>query len=163
IQAAFMAALVATGSLQTGAPVLALPATPPASVAAPGVSVRTVTLVTGDRVTVVIGQHPSIAAVTPAKGRERVSFAVSQFGNRLRVVPSDAAAGLAAGRLDPRLFDVSTLLGFGYDDRRGDLPLIVRGTAAAIGKGLAAQGARQVPGGKAWKAKKNELATWWQG
>src|SRR5512139_355903 len=103
-----------------------LPAAPPPRLPIGDVPVRTVTLVTGDRVSVVVGQRPSIAAVVPAQGRKGVSFAVTQFGGRLRVVPSDAVAGLAAGRLDPRLFGISTLLEFGYDDRRPSPQTVIR-------------------------------------
>jgi hypothetical protein len=49
------------------------------------------------------------------------------------VIPSDAVPLLNADRLDPRLFDVTALLDFGYDDRRTDLPLIVTGAPAAAG------------------------------
>jgi len=124
VQAAIMAAIVAMTMMPSGVPVLARSVGPPPGfAAAEGASLRTVTLVTGDRVTVVIGRRTSLASVTPAKGRKGISFAVSQFGGRLRVTPSDAVAGLAAGWLDPRLFDVSTFLEFGYDDdRRKDLP-----------------------------------------
>jgi hypothetical protein len=47
-------------------------------------------------------------------------------GRDVLVVPSDAAAGLASGALDERLFDVSELIRDGYDDAsRTSLPLIV--------------------------------------
>src|SRR6185436_5405113 len=49
--------------------------------------------------------------------------------------PADVAALVSAGRLDRRLFNVTKLVRFGYDDRsRPDLPLIVShagGAAAA--------------------------------
>ncbi|MBE1492431.1 S8 family serine peptidase [Plantactinospora soyae] len=86
--------------------------------------VRTVTLVTGDRITV-YGADRSRWAVTRGPGREHVTFQGSRVGDQLRVVPSDAVGPLRDGLLDRRLFDVSTLLDSGYDDRRADLPLIV--------------------------------------
>ena len=43
------------------------------------------------------------------------------------MVPSDVLPLLRAGTVDTRLFDVTTLIEFGYDDRRDDLPLIVTG------------------------------------
>ncbi|MFI6179807.1 S8 family serine peptidase [Nonomuraea sp. NPDC051191] len=62
-------------------------------------------------------------------------------------MPSDAMPLLNAGRLDARLFDVTTLLEYGYDDRRRDLPLVVTGAAqprtpagASNGTALAAVG-----------------------
>ena len=83
----------------------------------------TVTLLTGDKVTVV-GEH---ARVRPAPGRERVRFIqrVDEEGD-LHVLPADVAADVAAGRLDGRLFDVGGLIRAGYDDARSPVtPLII--------------------------------------
>jgi subtilisin family serine protease len=125
-------------------------------------SIREVTLITGDRVTVVLGQRgASIARVEPGKGR-KVRFGVSQAHGRLRVIPQDALAGLRAGLLDPRLFDVSALLEFGYDDRRKDLPLIVTGQRAAVSGTGARSGTRAVPGGVAFRTAKQELGDFWR-
>ncbi|WP_230686321.1 S8 family serine peptidase [Catellatospora vulcania] len=92
---------------------------------------------TGDRVTVGDG---AAVSVEPAQGRAHVTFATSRSRGRLRVIPSDAMALLASGRLDPRLFDVTALLEYGYDTRRGELPLIVTadGTGAAQTRSAAA-------------------------
>ncbi|SEG65571.1 Subtilase family protein [Nonomuraea solani] len=79
-----------------------------------------VTLITGDEVRLVEGGH----VIERGPGREDVTFAVDQAGDRLRVVPSDAAPLLASGRLDDRLFKVTNLLDFGYD-RQEPLPLII--------------------------------------
>ncbi|MEU7798099.1 S8 family serine peptidase [Micromonospora arborensis] len=103
---------------------------PPASVqssAAHG-PVRTVTLVTGDQVTM----SPDGASVSAkaGPGRKGVTFTITQGDGRVRVVPSDAASLLAAKRLDPRLFDVTGLLEAGYD-RPDHLPLIVTGGKGA--------------------------------
>ncbi|WP_285777374.1 S8 family serine peptidase [Microtetraspora sp. NBRC 13810] len=78
-------------------------------------------MITGDRVTV----SGTGTTVEPGKGRSEITFAAEDIGERIRVVPSDAFSLLREGRLDPRLFDVTTLLEAGYDDRRADLPLIV--------------------------------------
>jgi subtilisin family serine protease len=89
----------------------------------------TVTLITGDRVEVTADGPPRI---TPAPGRTAMPFRVSRTRGRLSVLPGDAAALVAAGALDRRLFDVTGLLDLGYDDTtRPDLPLIVqyKGTA----------------------------------
>ena len=109
------------GSSPAAAPVVARPA-----VAQPGE--RTVTLVTGDRVTA-LGEGQ--VSVQPGAGRKRISFDITTAGGRVRVVPSDAGPLLAAGRLDPRLFDVTGLIEAGHD---GDdpLPLIVTGTRTNI-------------------------------
>jgi subtilisin family serine protease len=116
-------ALAALGtSAANAAPV---PAAGPTGATGTGMP-RTVTLITGDRVTVYPGRRVSVATGT---GRAGISFLTRTAHGHVRVVPSDASALLAAGRLDPRLFDVTTLLGFGYDDRRAGLPLIVTGDA----------------------------------
>jgi subtilisin family serine protease len=86
-----------------------------------------VRLVTGDRVTVAAGADGKrVASVTPGPGREGILFRTAEQDGDLSVVPSDAEAALAAGRLDRRLFDVTALLAQGYDDARTDaLPLIL--------------------------------------
>ncbi|MEV4573362.1 S8 family serine peptidase [Nonomuraea jabiensis] len=83
----------------------------------------TMTLITGDRVTVDEGG----ARVSPGPGRDAITFATQRIGGRLRVVPSDAFALIRAGRLDPRLFDVRTLLESGPE-----LRLIVTDSGTAI-------------------------------
>ncbi|MEU4744236.1 S8 family serine peptidase, partial [Actinosynnema sp. NPDC023658] len=68
----------------------------------------------------------------PGPGREAMTFHTSYRDGRLHVVPDDAVKGIAAGRLDPRLFDVTGLVEAGYDDARSDhVPLIVTGTPSA--------------------------------
>ncbi|WP_063746612.1 S8 family peptidase [Catenuloplanes japonicus] len=83
---------------------------------------RTVTLITGDRVTVTDGDK---VAVTPGDGRAGTVFVTRRDGAQITVTPLDALPMVRTGALDPRLFQVGTLIEFGYDDRRGDLPLIV--------------------------------------
>jgi subtilisin family serine protease len=90
----------------------------------------TVTLLTGDRVTL---GGPHGVSVDPAPGREHVGFSArkDEQGD-VQVVPNDALALLSAGRLDPRLFDVTELARDGFDDTaRTDVPLIVDYPAAA--------------------------------
>ncbi|MFB7597717.1 S8 family serine peptidase [Streptomyces sp. NPDC056160] len=87
---------------------------------------RTVTLVTGDQVTVTPlgGGHSTVTVRRPegAAGAVRTSVA----NGAVTVVPDEARPYLRAGRLDPRLFDVSELLRQGLGDRStGELPLIV--------------------------------------
>ncbi len=110
-----------------------------ATTAAPPGRSHTVTLVTGDRVTVTAtGQ----AAVRPGPGRDNLHFQVRRERGRLSVVPQDAVPLIRAGRVDQRLFDVTGLIAAGYDDARRDtLPLLLsyadrtarRGTAAPAG------------------------------
>ncbi|MEU9558154.1 S8 family peptidase [Streptomyces fumanus] len=88
-----------------------------------GGPVRTVTLVTGDHVTL---DGRDRVTVEPAKGRESVVFVTRRVGGHVHVVPADAEPLLARGRIDARLFDITGLVAMGYDDRRrSDLPLIV--------------------------------------
>ncbi|WP_158845784.1 S8 family peptidase [Saccharothrix deserti] len=95
----------------------------------------TVTLLTGDRVTLRAGR----AEVRPGSGRGSVRF----FQHRdeqgdLHVVPADAAPAVRSGQLDERLFDVTGLIRAGYDDRSSAVtPLIVTSTGPAIAGGQA--------------------------
>jgi subtilisin family serine protease len=55
-----------------------------------------------------------------------VPFSVNTVGGHVHAIPADAVPLMRSGRLDPRLFDVTDLLDFHYDDASGaDLPLIV--------------------------------------
>ncbi|MET9148155.1 S8 family serine peptidase [Streptomyces sp. NPDC004042] len=87
---------------------------------------RTVTLVTGDRVTVTPlgGGRSTVTVRRPADATGAVRTTVAD--GTVTVVPDEARPYLRAGRLDPRLFDVSELLRQGLaDTRTGELPLIV--------------------------------------
>ncbi|WP_163513329.1 S8 family peptidase [Fodinicola acaciae] len=85
---------------------------------------RTVTLVTGDKVTVLpTGQ----LRTTAGAGRKNVAFVTRKTGSDISVIPLDALRMVDAGKLDARLFDVTALIAGGYDDaHRSDLPLIIR-------------------------------------
>jgi subtilisin family serine protease len=90
----------------------------------------TVTLITGDRVTLT----PSSGVIfDPAPGSERTGFDVLRDGSHVHVIPDDVAP-LVPDVLDPALFDVTALVEMGYDDRSTDaLPLIVRRAGEARG------------------------------
>ncbi|MFE7747487.1 S8 family serine peptidase [Streptomyces sp. NPDC057428] len=103
---------------------------------------RTVTLITGDRVTVTYtGGHTTATVSGPTGGT--VGAHIMTQGKDLLVYPDSALPYLASGALDPRLFDVTELIADGYDDARSDhLPLIVsytdtafRSRATAVPKG----------------------------
>jgi subtilisin family serine protease len=127
----------------------------------------TVTLLTGDRVTVSSPDAAS-AVVQPAKGREHVAFRMLHYRHDLYVIPSDALGPIADGRVDRRLFDVSTLVRDGLDDRGSAvLPLIVqyrtglaRPNAAALG---GARVTRDLPAvhGAALSASKSQASKVW--
>ncbi|WP_157570409.1 S8 family serine peptidase [Microtetraspora malaysiensis] len=161
-----MALLVS--ALLTAAPPVP-PHTTPASAAT--TAPVTVTLITGDRVTVTGPAARRSVAIERGEGRTGVSFVTDDTGGRLRVIPTDAFGPLQAGELDPRLFEVATLIESGYDDRRGDLPLIVTGTGADR-KGMRAEfvaaGAkvtRDLPAAQALavRAGKKGMAGFWKG
>ncbi|WP_030173286.1 S8 family serine peptidase [Streptomyces sp. NRRL S-813] len=87
---------------------------------------RSVTLVTGDKVTVTdLGGGKKTVSVRRPQGA--IGAVRTQVANgTVTVVPDEARPYLRAGRLDPRLFDVSELLRQGLGDAStGELPLIV--------------------------------------
>ncbi|MDG4835718.1 S8 family serine peptidase [Micromonospora sp. WMMD967] len=82
----------------------------------------TFTLITGDRVSLDATGHPEIQR---GPGRAGMRFVSSREDGHQYVVPVDAMPLLRDGRLDRRLFDLTTLGEFGYDDRAAELPLLV--------------------------------------
>jgi hypothetical protein len=107
----------------------ASPQTPPAgTTGAP----RSLTLITGDRITFTDGT----ATATAGPGRAHIRFTRRVHGKQITITPSDALPLLRAGRIDPRLFDVTALLEAGQD-RRAFTPLILKhdGSAAALALG----------------------------
>jgi hypothetical protein len=77
----------------------------PATVAAPGVvTADTVTLVTGDRVTVM--SDGNLALDPTGRGDGSTLLAYTSGGHQY-VIPSDALGLIRDGRLDRRLFDAS--------------------------------------------------------
>ncbi|MFI7604183.1 S8 family serine peptidase [Micromonospora sp. NPDC049366] len=96
----------------------------------------TVTLLTGDRVTVT---RSGGASVRPGAGREHVHFLTSRHRGRLSVVPHDALPLIRDGRVDRRLFDVTGLIAAGYDDARSDhLPVLLRPSSTGAARRAAA-------------------------
>ncbi|MFF5444871.1 S8 family serine peptidase [Streptomyces sp. NPDC012888] len=108
----------------------------------PAPALTHITLVTGDRVTVDAGGRP--VGLTPAEGREGIPVSVRTDRGRTSVVPLDARGLIDAGRLDPRLFDLTELSRPEYRRARGDrLQLIVRyegGSAPAARAALRSAG-----------------------
>lgn len=126
----------------------------------------TVTLITGDRVTVTA----SGASVRRGAGREDVQFLVQRERGRLTVTPTDALPLLRSGRVDRRLFDVTGLVEAGYDDaHRKTLPLLVAyGSTGAARRATAAlpgtRVTRDLPviGGAALSSDKSSLDAVWE-
>ncbi|MFD6983436.1 S8 family serine peptidase, partial [Streptomyces sp. NPDC059956] len=105
---ALATAVVALSTGLTG-PAGAAPAASPAQ-SAPAATTGTpvtITLITGDRVTV--NGSGALVRFEPGKGRERVPVEIERADGRTLVLPADARALLASGKLDRRLFDVTTL------------------------------------------------------
>ncbi|GDY65907.1 hypothetical protein SAV14893_053000 [Streptomyces avermitilis] len=92
----------------------------------PASTARTVTLVTGDTVTVtdLPGGKKTVTVERPRGATGAVRTQV--VGGAVSVVPDEALPYLRAGTLDRRLFDVSALIRQGLSDRKtGETPLIV--------------------------------------
>ncbi|MEO6090440.1 MAG: S8 family serine peptidase, partial [Umezawaea sp.] len=107
----------------------------------------TVTLITGDQVSVVGGE----VRTRPGKSRDRMGFRTyTDMAGDLHVVPADAERQVASGALDGRLFDVSLLARSGYDDAgRDTIPLIVQSDFGVSGGPLLASiGARSATASK---------------
>jgi len=154
--------LVTAGPTGATAVAEAAPGAAPGAPAAPGGPVRTVTLVTGDQVTIVNG---GAVAMRRGPGRERTGFVTQHVDGHLHVIPSDTMSLLRSGRLDSRLFDVTALLEAGYDDRRGDLPLILEHEGAARGAVPAgASVVRDLPGidAVAVRQSRRDATTFWR-
>lgn len=131
----------------------------------------TVTLLTGDRVTLA-SPEARTGTVQPGKGREQIQFIVNREADRLYVIPRDAQRLIRSGQLDRRLFDVTGLVRAGYHDAaRDNLPLIVTYTAGASAsatgtlRGVGARVTRELPaiGGAAVAAPKDQATAFWTG
>ncbi|MFF9581880.1 S8 family serine peptidase [Streptomyces achromogenes] len=129
---ALLAAALVSALLPAGPAVArAAPAAAPARGAA---APATVTLVTGDRVTVTeLGHGRQTVTVQRPRGATG-AVRTQRTDGHLTVVPDEALPYLRAGTLDRRLFDVTGLIRQGLTDARTDtLPLIV-----TYGKGVRA-------------------------
>jgi subtilisin family serine protease len=119
----------------------------------------TVTLITGDVVT--LGGSRGVE-VTAARGREHIGFQTrTDMRGHVHVIPTDALTAVSSGRVDPRLFDVSELASDGYADRE-DLPLIVdyRGATPRI---AGARTVRELPSMSATALRVEKDTRFWEG
>ncbi|MFD5824716.1 S8 family serine peptidase [Lentzea sp. NPDC060358] len=95
----------------------------------PGQRDQSVTLITGDKVEL---SGDRVVRYVPGPGRGKLPVRTFTRDGHRHVVPADAVPLVGNGKLDPRLFDVTSLAEFGYDDaRRGTVPVIVRPAAGA--------------------------------
>ncbi|MEU5920822.1 S8 family serine peptidase [Streptomyces sp. NPDC047141] len=162
-RAALLAAGVSLAMLAAGQTASAASAAAPVpdTFKAPATS-ATVTLVTGDRVTLTeIGGGSSTVTVDRAKGATG-AIRTRTANGRVTVVPDEARPYLDSGALDPRLFDVTGLVEQGLT---GALPLIVTygGKTARTAAPRGTETVRALPsiGGAAVTA--TDPAAFWQG
>ncbi|MFI0793778.1 S8 family peptidase [Micromonospora rubida] len=154
------AAVAAPPPAAAGSP-LALPApagsaqtpptqTPPAQNANPiqltgvGAGPHTVTLVTGDKVTLTSSGGPYAVDVEPAvrPDGKRPQFVTQSEPDGVYVLPTDAMPAVQAGRIDRELFDVKYLVEHGYADARtAKLPVIVQYAGDRAAKSVSAAAA----------------------
>ncbi|MDX3355351.1 S8 family serine peptidase [Streptomyces sp. ME01-24h] len=141
----------------------------PTSAGTAPAGVRTVTLITGDKVTVTgNGRSASVTSVTDPTGRATGAHVMS-VGSDSYVYPDAAVPYIASGALDQGLFNITSLLADGYDDAHSDrLPLIVTYTDAAARSRSAKtpEGARRTLTlssiqGAAISADRNRAADFW--
>ena len=159
-----LAATVIAGMVPAGS-AMAAPAKSPSGGLSAQRGFSTVTLVTGDQLTVSTDGSNRVA-VKAGKGREHVGFVQRLAGGHLTVTPADALPLVRSGRLDSRLFDVTSLIEFGYDDRRADLPLILSGSGGNGIRANAINGAtvvRDLPaiGGTAVRQNRRDAGAFW--
>ncbi|GAB3430816.1 S8 family serine peptidase [Actinophytocola sediminis] len=114
----------------------------PAPTAPPAIA-GTVTLVTGDRVTLDTSSGRPVTVIEPAGGEDvGATFTTLTQDGDAYVIPDDVAH-LVPDVLELDLFNVSALVEMGYTDERTDtLPLIVRGATQALS---AAEDVRALP------------------
>ncbi|GAA1959384.1 S8 family serine peptidase [Microbacterium deminutum] len=120
--------LAAVGA--TALPAAAAPPSPSPREAAAAGSSHTVTLITGDRVKVtdIAGGKHTVEVTTAQPG---AGVKMYEAAGDLHVVPDGATPYVAAGLLDPDLFNVSLLIEYGYDDASvAATPIIVEQDAA---------------------------------
>ncbi|MDP9394121.1 MAG: hypothetical protein M3Q27_07630, partial [Actinomycetota bacterium] len=140
----FLALPVLALAMVTGVPTPATAVTASPSPAAPSRPTRvdTITLVTGDRVRL----------TTSPEGRRDVGFVpdpadpapggvVRRDGEEITVIPREALAAVASGRVDPDLFNVTKLVDEGYGDAASaQLPLVLAYPGGQVAAAVAGEG-----------------------
>ncbi|MEZ0578822.1 S8 family serine peptidase [Nocardioides sp. MH1] len=130
----------------------------------------TVTLVTGDVVTVRTQEQGSQLVDVERPRDARGSYRMQQVGGDLYVIPDEAVPLLGADLLDPRLFDITDLVAMGYDDaHRDSVPTIVTygATGTSRAQHAAPRGSTLVHrlrsiDGSALSADKDRARTFWE-
>ncbi|MFG2654501.1 S8 family serine peptidase [Streptomyces sp. NPDC048425] len=123
--AALTCAAAMAGGLLIPLQAAAQPVTSAEPAPANGTRHHDVTLITGDVVHYADGPGTRDTITVDRADGTAGGVEVQQFGDDYYVIPDEAAPLIAAGTLDRRLFDVTGLIGMGYDDARTDgLPVI---------------------------------------
>ncbi|WJK38794.1 S8 family serine peptidase [Solwaraspora sp. WMMA2056] len=137
LAAAGLAAVLVFGAGQPGwaAPTGGDGAGRPSAGQSPTGQRTTVTLITGDQVTVT---GAGAVALRAGQGRAGMQFRTYRVDGDLHVLPRDAVDLVGRGTLDRRLFNVTKLIEWGYHDAaRADLPLILTRSDGAAARGAA--------------------------
>ncbi|MFJ9818520.1 S8 family serine peptidase [Streptomyces sp. NPDC101151] len=130
-----MAAALCLGAVPATAaapadPVMSVPAG--AAQRSPGGDIHTVTLITGDKVTIGTTADGTVVRSFEAANGATAGFHRAVIDGATYVYPDAALPYVGAGRLDKQLFNVTALIADGYDDTHASrLPLIVSYTDAA--------------------------------
>ncbi|MGC4950783.1 S8 family serine peptidase [Streptomyces sp. DT224] len=123
----FASALLAVSGLAVAQPPVSASESPPSQApkAAAQRSTESVTLITGDQVTLSTVGGQKVVQVTDPQGGAP-GFRTHQVGDDLYVVPDTAAPLIAEDRVDEQLFNVTKLVADRYDDAHtSSIPLIV--------------------------------------
>ncbi|GAB3960116.1 hypothetical protein GCM10027614_81100 [Micromonospora vulcania] len=107
------------------------------------------------------GGRPDGGERRAGQGTEKIPFITHSAGKDVRVIPADAVGLLNRGKLDSRLFDISTLVAFGYDDTRATLPLIVQHGGAAPAGLAGARTTRALTGASAVAENRSDAVSFW--
>ncbi|MEO3817553.1 S8 family serine peptidase [Plantactinospora sp. B24E8] len=167
-----LVAALATPAAAHGANPAPPPTTPPAAGGGNNAAgtPATVTLITGDKVTVTPGPEGATPTVDVARAPGATGpVRVNTEGRDTYVYPDEAVALIATGRLDKQLFNVTKLIAQGYDDAHtSELPLILTRTTdpAARRTRTTLPGAETTldlssVNGEAVRARRSEAAAFW--
>ncbi|MEU8139174.1 S8 family serine peptidase [Streptodolium elevatio] len=124
----------------------------------------TVTLITGDKVTVRMEDGKPSVSVRPAEGRDGIPMHIANDDSGIAVVPHDAVPAIQAGKIDARLFNVTQLVEWGYDDARSSsIPLIGKRPAGVDAKTAPPKGVQKLrtfsdPGNSGFESLKADKA-----
>ncbi|MEU9361937.1 S8 family serine peptidase [Streptomyces sp. NPDC048301] len=143
---------------------------PPAAAGNPASQVHDydITLITGDVVHYQDGEGDQDTVTVDRPEGAEGGVHVQQAGEEIFVVPDEAVSLIAADKLDKRLFNVSSLVAMGYDDKRSaGIPLIATYPAAkarslpAAPEGSSTVRRLESVHGAALKADKDDARAFW--